>query len=147
MSFIAIFVMIFLIAFALIGGVVMFLSKTIDHGEAQFGPDGRVLDNSNRTPLDRERIAEDKRQREQRAKENRCVTCGVQLDSPDDPLSGNCGGDCWGCIGMLEAEMGGEQSLVMVKAEIEAGLRNPDFSPIPINVRKSSQETSQVEKT
>ncbi|WP_298336877.1 hypothetical protein [uncultured Erythrobacter sp.] len=43
MSFTATFVMIFLIAFALIGGVVMFLSKTIDHGEARFGPDGKVV--------------------------------------------------------------------------------------------------------
>jgi len=30
------FVLIFLIAFVLLGGVVMFLSKTIDHGEARF---------------------------------------------------------------------------------------------------------------
>ena len=45
MTFTAIFVMIFLIAFALIGGVVMYLSKTIDHGEAQFGPDGKVISN------------------------------------------------------------------------------------------------------
>jgi hypothetical protein len=43
MSFTAIFVMIFLIAFVLIGGVVMFLSKTIDHGEARFGPDGKMI--------------------------------------------------------------------------------------------------------
>jgi preprotein translocase subunit SecG len=52
MSFTAIFVMIFLIAFALIGGVVMFLSKTIDHGEAQFGPDGKVISGSK--PSDKE---------------------------------------------------------------------------------------------
>ena len=25
------------------------------------------------------------------------------LDSPADPLSGNCGGDCWGCVGAIEA--------------------------------------------
>ena len=43
MSFTAIFVMIFLLAFVIIGGVVMFLSKTIDHGEARFGPDGKVI--------------------------------------------------------------------------------------------------------
>lgn len=43
MGFTAIFVMLFLIAFALIGGVVMFLSKTIDHGEARFGPDGKMI--------------------------------------------------------------------------------------------------------
>lgn len=51
MSFTAIFVMIFLIAFVLIGGVVMFLSKTIDHGEARFGPDGRVIEDDESKPL------------------------------------------------------------------------------------------------
>ena len=30
------FAMIFLICFVILGGVVMFLSKTIDHGEARF---------------------------------------------------------------------------------------------------------------
>jgi len=43
MSFTAILVMIFLVAFALLLGVVMFLSKTIDHGEARFGPDGKMI--------------------------------------------------------------------------------------------------------
>ncbi|MEP1420218.1 MAG: hypothetical protein ABJK59_00425 [Erythrobacter sp.] len=43
MSFTAIFVLIFLVAFVIIGGVVMFLSKTIDHGEARFGPNGKVI--------------------------------------------------------------------------------------------------------
>ncbi|MCK0099777.1 hypothetical protein MWU38_10310 [Qipengyuania sp. S6317L1] len=47
MSFTAIFVMVFLIAFVILGGVVMYLSKTIDHGEARFGPDGKVLDDKN----------------------------------------------------------------------------------------------------
>ena len=43
MSFTATFVMVFLIAFAVLGGVVMYLSKTIDHGEARFGPDGNEI--------------------------------------------------------------------------------------------------------
>ena len=43
MTFTAIFIMIFLVAFALIGGLVMFLSRTIDHGEARFGPDGKMI--------------------------------------------------------------------------------------------------------
>ena len=51
MSFTATFVMIFLIAFAVIGRVVMFLSKTIDHGEARFGPDGKQITG------DREKVA------------------------------------------------------------------------------------------
>lgn len=52
MTFTAIFIMIFLIAFALIGGVVMFLSKTIDHGEARFGPDGKMISGETQTTLD-----------------------------------------------------------------------------------------------
>lgn len=52
MSFTAIFVMIFLIAFALIGGVVMFLSNTIDHGEARFDHNGNVI--SGDQPSDKE---------------------------------------------------------------------------------------------
>ena len=36
MSFAIIFATIFLAAFVIIGGVVMYLSKTIDHGEARF---------------------------------------------------------------------------------------------------------------
>lgn len=47
MSFTATFVMIFLIAFVVIGGVVMFLSKTIDHGEARFDSEtGKQIRNS-----------------------------------------------------------------------------------------------------
>ena len=34
---------IFLVLFVMIAGVVMFLSKTIDHGEARFGSDGKVI--------------------------------------------------------------------------------------------------------
>ena len=36
MSFAIIFATIFLAAFVILGGVVMYLSKTIDHGEARF---------------------------------------------------------------------------------------------------------------
>jgi hypothetical protein len=43
MTFTAIFILIFLIAFILIGGLVMYLSRTIDHGEARFGPDGKMI--------------------------------------------------------------------------------------------------------
>lgn len=43
MTFTLTFVLIFLIAFILIAGVVMYLSRTIEHGEARFGPDGKVL--------------------------------------------------------------------------------------------------------
>lgn len=50
MTFTATFIMIFLIAFAVLAGVVMFLSKTIDHGEARFGPDGKVIEDHAPTP-------------------------------------------------------------------------------------------------
>jgi hypothetical protein len=43
MIFTAIFVTIFLIAFALIAGVVMFLSRTIEHGEARFDANGKMI--------------------------------------------------------------------------------------------------------
>lgn len=38
-----IFATIFLCAFVIIGGVVMYLSKTIDAGEARFDADGKVI--------------------------------------------------------------------------------------------------------
>jgi hypothetical protein len=47
-TFTAIFIMIFLVAFALIGGLVMFLSKTIEHGEARFDASGKII--SDRKP-------------------------------------------------------------------------------------------------
>ncbi|MEP0191671.1 MAG: hypothetical protein ABJP70_13715 [Erythrobacter sp.] len=40
-----IFATIFLCAFVIIGGVVMYLSKTIDAGEARFDKDGKVIPN------------------------------------------------------------------------------------------------------
>ncbi len=33
----------FLVIFVVLGGVVMFLSKTIDHGEARFDSDGKII--------------------------------------------------------------------------------------------------------
>ncbi len=34
---------IFLVCFVIIGGVVMYLSQTIEHGEARFDQDGKVI--------------------------------------------------------------------------------------------------------
>jgi hypothetical protein len=34
----------------------------------------------------------------------RCGICGRELDRSDDPLSIDCGGDCWGCISEIEVE-------------------------------------------
>ncbi len=44
------FATIFLCAFVILGGVVMYLSKTIDHGEARFDASGKVIkDGSEKT--------------------------------------------------------------------------------------------------
>ncbi|MEO0454194.1 MAG: hypothetical protein AAFY98_08670 [Verrucomicrobiota bacterium] len=53
----------------------------------------------------------------------KCTICKRPLNNPDDPLSGDCGGDCWGCIGEIEAESGWEPSLTMVRKEFSEGLR------------------------
>ncbi len=51
MSFAIIFATIFLAAFVIIGGVVMYLSKTIDHGEARFDSEtGKPLRGSEARP-------------------------------------------------------------------------------------------------
>ena len=34
-----------------------------------------------------------------------CGICKRELDQPTDPLSIDCGGDCWGCISEIEADM------------------------------------------
>jgi hypothetical protein len=34
---------IFLLAFVALGAFAFYLSRTIEHGEAQFGPDGRMI--------------------------------------------------------------------------------------------------------
>ncbi len=52
-----------------------------------------------------------------------CQLCGRKLNMSEDPLSGDCGGDCWGCIGEIEADMGWQPSLHMVREEFAQGLR------------------------
>jgi hypothetical protein len=52
-----------------------------------------------------------------------CAICGRKLDQNDNPLSLDCGGDCWGCIGDIEAGMGRESSLAKVRQEFAEGLR------------------------
>lgn len=53
-----------------------------------------------------------------------CGICGRKLDQKDDPLSLDCGGDCWSCIGEIEADMGDEYSLAKVREEFAKGLRS-----------------------
>ena len=64
-----------------------------------------------------------------------CSICSRPLNNPDDLLSGDCGGDCWGCIGAIEADMGYEPTLDMVREEAARGLRPGWTEP------KKEQET------
>lgn len=59
-----------------------------------------------------------------------CTICGTALDADDDPMSRDCGGDCWGCVGQAEAGHGPSDSLV--RAETIAGLRDHDGVPTPL---------------
>jgi hypothetical protein len=54
---------------------------------------------------------------------NACSICGRKLDQKDDPLSLDCGGARWGCIGEIEADMGDAYSLAKVREEFAKGLR------------------------
>ncbi len=60
---------------------------------------------------------------------SKCTLCGRPLLNTDDPLSGDCGGDCWGCIGKTEADLGWEPSVTFIAEEIESGLRLPNGNP------------------
>ena len=57
-----------------------------------------------------------------------CSICGRRLNTEGDELSGNCGGDCWGCIGEIEASLGWEQSIKAVMDEWRRGMR-PNWTP------------------
>lgn len=57
-----------------------------------------------------------------------CSLCGRALASEGDPLSDDCGGDCWGRIGEIEAETGHPLSQELLLAEWQQGLR-PDWNP------------------
>lgn len=52
-----------------------------------------------------------------------CKTCGRELNVKNDPLAVDCGGDCWGCVGEIEANMGYAPSLEKVRHEFQLGLR------------------------
>ncbi len=58
----------------------------------------------------------------------RCTRSKRKLSVESEPLSGDCCGDCWGCIGEIEAEAGFEPSLQVVMEEWKAGLR-PNWKP------------------
>lgn len=46
-------------------------------------------------------------------------------------MSGDASGDCWGCIGKIEADEGWQPSVENVQKEIEKGWRFPDSTPKP----------------
>lgn len=53
-----------------------------------------------------------------------CLICRRPLNRQDDPLSIDCGGDCWGCVGEIEYGAGiGEPAHSRIANEISAGLR------------------------
>lgn len=62
-----------------------------------------------------------------------CHICARPLSVDADPMSGDCGGDCWGCVGEIEAlgSPEGNPSIVYVAEEIAKGWRNPDGSAKP----------------
>ncbi|WP_394176765.1 hypothetical protein [Thalassotalea litorea] len=69
-----------------------------------------------------------------------CHICNRELEVKGDPLSIDCGGDCWGCIGEIEAGQGYEPSVVQVRKEFLNGLR-PDWMPSPETSYEMDSET------
>lgn len=61
-------------------------------------------------------------------REGRCNICGRKLEQSGDTLSREIDGDCWGCMG--ELELGEGKMAAQVRAEIAAGLRKPDATPV-----------------
>lgn len=53
----------------------------------------------------------------------KCEICGRELNCSTDPLSVDCGGHCWGCVGEVEADMGDESAMAKVREEHAQGLR------------------------
>lgn len=72
---------------------------------------------------DDERTPDEGTGRENEMTKAACGLCGRELDAAADPLSRDCGGDCWGCIGEIEAESGYAPSAEKVEAERTEGLR------------------------
>jgi len=63
-----------------------------------------------------------------------CTICGRLLEQASDALSSSCGGDCWGCVGDIEAAEGHRPSLDKVREEFALGLR-PDWTDPSVPVR------------
>ena len=56
-----------------------------------------------------------------------CGICKRELDQPADPLSNDCGGDCWGCISEVEAAkaavVSAQSALDATQAGFEVGTK------------------------
>lgn len=63
-----------------------------------------------------------------------CLICNRRLNVEGEPLSADTGGDCWGCIGKIEADAGCEMSVEFVRREIAEGWRLADGAPKPSQV-------------
>ena len=96
----AIFTLITVIAVSGVMIFARFIAKRIPHGEARFDANRNLVS---------------------------CHTCGRVLNVESDPMSIDCGGDCWGCTGA--AELGGNLDS-KVRAEIAAGRRNSEGYPV-----------------
>lgn len=72
--------------------------------------------------------------------EGTCTLCGRGLNVEGDELSGDCGGDCWRCIGQIEADLGYEPSVKMVMDEWRRGLR-PEWTPPAALINQSETVT------
>jgi hypothetical protein len=59
-----------------------------------------------------------------------CQISGRPLGQADDPLSVDCGGDYWDCVGQIEAAMGEPTSLDRVRDEFARGLRPGWVDPV-----------------
>jgi hypothetical protein len=66
-----------------------------------------------------------------------CQICNRPLNNPNDPLSLDCGGDCWGCIGQIEADSG-------YKPSIEAILQEEKIRELGTYLKNSLQQKNKI---
>jgi hypothetical protein len=52
------------------------------------------------------------------------------LDVAADPMSLDCGGHCWGCVGLVEFKSGDRLTSQTVTDEIRKGLRDEGGHPL-----------------
>ena len=74
----------------------------------------------------------------------KCGLCGRILGDSSDPLSEDIGGDCWGCIGEIEANGGHLPSLKLVRKEYQQGLRGSWYPDPVVEFERSSSNDMHV---